>query len=78
MIDRNVRARGMLKKKRNTKIEGDCVDLPGPSMKESESAASSTARRKAARSQPWRDNEAYDDRNKGRREEEKKKTGEDG
>ena len=68
------RVRGMLNKKRNKKIERDCMDLPGPSMKESESAASSTARRKAARSQPWRDDEAFD-RNEGRREEENKGRG---
>lgn len=44
-------------------------------MKESESAASSTAKRKAARSHPWRDDEAWrdDDGCKGRRKEGKKR-----
>ena len=49
-------------------------------MKESESAASSTAKRKVARSHPWRDDEAFDDgckveEKKGRREEKNKGRG---
>ena len=56
------------------------MDLPGPRMKESESAASSTAKRKVARSHPWRDDEAFDDgckveEKKGRREEKNKGRG---
>ena len=34
------------------------IELPGPRMNASWSAASSTAKRKEARSQPWRDEEA--------------------